>query len=154
MICPYLQMFRFQEALEVAQEQFVLENAAGEHNRISSEIMRKRCDTITKSFCNSALKCAGNFAGIAAVQPVSNHAAQERAEVQFAVFERKRVGVRRERLVGKMFQPHRCLTLEGNFASETEQGRRRIEESSHGRGAETAHLCSDQLQGVAIARRE
>src|SRR5690242_15749033 len=114
MICPHLQMLWFQDALEVAQEQFVLENAAGERHRISSEIMRKRRDTVSKSFGNPALKCAGNFAGIAAAQPVSNHAAQKRAEVQFAVFEGKSVGVLRGRLVGKMFQPHRRLTLEGN----------------------------------------
>src|SRR5580704_14774578 len=101
---------------------------------------------------NPALKRTGNFISIATMEPVANHFGEERAKIQLTAREWKRICVGRRRMAGKSFQPHRGLSLESNFASETQERRGCVEEPSHGSSFKTANICAHQLRSVAIAR--
>lgn len=154
MICPNLHAFRFQETLEVGQKQLILKDAAGKYNCIDPVRATKNCHDVAETLSNSVLERARNFLLVPATERVADDAIEQRAKVQFIAHGWKRICVGPRRMAGKALKPHRGLPFERNFACETKQGRRGVEEASHGSGAERSKLCVHELQSVQIAGRK
>ena len=62
--------------LQIFQQQFVLENSAGEHDGVDLGVARKLLQCVAKTLSNSSLKRARNFLRLPAAQAVTNYCSE------------------------------------------------------------------------------
>ena len=151
---PNRQGLAAQQVAHVQQQQLVLENAAGEHDRIELPLVAERCYRRTPVLARLHVEMLALFplaCGHVSAPPPrlavagENPARHSRTETDTLQCHRSS----RQR-----FHPHGGLSFEGYAASESQQGRGRIEQPPDRRRREASHVFAHQLQRLLVTRGE
>lgn len=82
----------FQEGVKVFEQEFVLEDAAGENDSIYVMRGGECLDCGGKTRSDAELKSAGNFFGRAMLLAIASDMQEQRAKIELVAIEGKRVG--------------------------------------------------------------
>src|SRR5271163_4306812 len=107
MVRPNLQRFVGQERFQILEQQFVLENTAGENNDIEALRLGDGCNGITQALSQSALKAPRNLGKSTPLHTVMNYRLQQRAEIEFLADEGKRIWLCAPCTPRELLKPHR-----------------------------------------------